>query len=91
MLYKSGLVIGKFMPFHKGHELMINFGLNVVEELHLIVSGTWETPSPAIRSDWIAQTFPEVEVIDLHEEVAEPTYDAEGVAIEDWYWDYWLS
>lgn len=37
---KIGLTIGKFAPFHKGHEYLINTALEAVEELYIFVYET---------------------------------------------------
>lgn len=34
---KTGLVLGKFMPPHKGHEMLISFAYQFVDKLHIIV------------------------------------------------------
>lgn len=61
--YKTGLVIGKFYPFHKGHEYLIQTALNSVEELTVIVCQTDRYKIPAgIRAGWIRNTFPKVNI-----------------------------
>lgn len=55
---KKGFVLGKFLPFHKGHEAMIHFALGNCEELIVLVCcSDIETVSAEIRMNWIKETF----------------------------------
>jgi NadR type nicotinamide-nucleotide adenylyltransferase len=65
--YKRGLVVGKFCPLHKGHELLINRARDACEEL-LVVSYTKpEFPGlePARREGWLRTQFPQATVVVL--------------------------
>jgi HTH-type transcriptional regulator, transcriptional repressor of NAD biosynthesis genes len=66
-LYKRGLVVGKFCPLHKGHELLINRAQEACEEL-LVVSYTKpEFPGlePARREGWLRAQFPQAQIVVL--------------------------
>ncbi|WP_025145380.1 AAA family ATPase [Pedobacter jeongneungensis] len=55
---KRGLVIGKFMPIHKGHIALINFAAAHCDELIVSMSFTPEdTIDPVLRFEWIKQIF----------------------------------
>src|SRR6476469_2163477 len=61
----KGLVVGKFMPFHRGHQLLIESALAQVDELTIVVyDSTPEgdyTPMPIQkRIKWIADLYPQV-------------------------------
>lgn len=61
-MYRSGLIIGKFMPLHKGHEYLINTALEQCVRLTILVVDNPDYPIPAAtRVDWILDTFPQVE------------------------------
>ena len=65
--YKRGLVVGKFCPLHKGHELLINRAREASEEL-LVVSYTKpEFPGldPARREGWLRAQFPQAHIVVL--------------------------
>lgn len=65
--YKRGLVVGKFCPLHKGHELLINRAQEACEEL-LVVSYTKpEFPGldPARREGWLRAQFPQAVIVVL--------------------------
>ncbi len=63
---KVGLTLGKFYPFHKGHQYLIETALSEVE--HLIVM-VYDSPEDAkisveVRANWIRALYPQVEVIE---------------------------
>lgn len=54
----KAFVFGKFLPFHKGHEAMINFALSKCDFLTILVCcSDKENIAGAIRSSWIQKTF----------------------------------
>lgn len=54
----KAFVFGKFLPFHKGHEAMINFALSKCDFLTvLICCSDKENISDTARSSWIHKTF----------------------------------
>lgn len=68
-----GLVVGKFMPLHRGHQLLIETGQSVVDDLTVVVydshpEGVYP-PMPAhMRAKWIADLYPQVENIIIRED-----------------------
>lgn len=61
----TGLTIGKFAPFHKGHEYLIESALKVVDRLIVIVyDAPKQTKIPLeVRASWIKTIYPETIVI----------------------------
>jgi hypothetical protein len=65
---RMGIVIGKFYPVHKGHELLIQTALSYVNQVsitkgitHVIICFREnETPSVALRYEWIREQYPTV-------------------------------
>jgi HTH-type transcriptional repressor of NAD biosynthesis genes len=54
----KAFVFGKFLPFHKGHEAMINFALTQCDWLTVMVCASDnENISGPIRQSWIEKTF----------------------------------
>lgn len=65
--YNSGLVIGKFYPFHKGHEYLIRTALKRCKKVTVIICQTTRYKIPvSIRAKWITNTFPQVELKIFH-------------------------
>ena len=66
MKLKRGLTLGKFAPFHKGHQLLIDTAIAEMDEVVVIIYNApdvTQIPLP-VRSDWIKTLYPEVAVIE---------------------------
>lgn len=60
-----GLTLGKFAPFHKGHQFMIEVALQEVDELIVVIYETTVTTIPLhVRANWIRKLYPAVRVIE---------------------------
>ncbi len=54
----KAFIFGKFLPFHKGHEAMINFALTKCDFLTVLVCCSDKENMPATtRQKWIEKTF----------------------------------
>ena len=54
----KAFVFGKFLPFHKGHEAMINFALTKCDFLAVLVCcSDKENITAMTRQKWIEKTF----------------------------------
>lgn len=78
---RRGLVIGKFMPVHKGHVALIEFACSHCDELIVSMSFMPHDPIAAdLRFDWLAratQHLPKVRVYQVLDD-----FDDERLAIE---------
>lgn len=79
---KTGLVLGRFLPPHLGHQYLFDFAQNYVDELLLIV-GTRPTDSIAgeLRLSWIREMAPNARVIHVNDENPEESHPQ--------YWQIW--
>jgi HTH-type transcriptional repressor of NAD biosynthesis genes len=63
----KAFVFGKFMPFHSGHEAMINFALSTCDFLSVLICCSDKELLPAsVRKKWMENTFahvPNIEII----------------------------
>jgi HTH-type transcriptional repressor of NAD biosynthesis genes len=61
-----GLTLGKFAPFHKGHQYLIETALSEMDEVWLIIYDAPETTDVplTVRANWIRQLYPQVRVIE---------------------------
>jgi len=96
-LYKNGLTLGKFSPFHKGHKLMIDFGASMCETLYVIVSGETEIPMVE-RLNALSRTYPSFEHMnvivyhsDYFDQIPDPELDENGIATDPEFWDRWIT
>lgn len=65
---KRGLVVGKFMPLHRGHQLMIENALARCDDVTVVVYDTTvlgeHAPMPVqLRARWLAELYPQLESI----------------------------
>jgi len=63
---KIGLTLGKYSPFHKGHEKLFKIALSEVDHLIVVIYNSPETTKIPlkIRADWIRKIYPQIEVIE---------------------------
>lgn len=63
---RTGLTLGKFAPFHAGHQLLIETALGEVDLLIVVVyNATAHTHVPlSERASWVRELYPEAEVIE---------------------------
>jgi HTH-type transcriptional regulator, transcriptional repressor of NAD biosynthesis genes len=69
-----GLILGKFMPPHAGHQHLVHFAQNFVERLTLLVCSLPREPIPgALRYEWMRELFPWAHIVHIdHELPQEP-------------------
>ena len=61
----TGLTLGKFAPFHKGHQFLIETARKEVDELIVVIYDTSVTRIPlSVRARWIRSLYPDVTVIE---------------------------
>lgn len=64
--YQNCLVIGKFMPPHKGHEYMIRFAQEYAQNVHVVVDClSSQTISPEQRKQWLEKQIANINVYAL--------------------------
>ena len=80
---KIGFTIGKFAPFHKGHEYLIKTALEEMDKFYVVV---YDTPQFDIniktKINWIKNRFPEVEILEAYNSPKQYGLDKESVNIQ---------
>lgn len=62
--YKTGFVLGKFCPLHKGHMLLIDTALSNVEQLYIVVDNIMDDViAVSKRIQWVKKEYPEAIVL----------------------------
>ena len=63
---RCGLTLGKFAPFHKGHQFVVETALAEMDEVIVIIYDAPETtPIPLhIRSNWLRKLYPQVKLVE---------------------------
>lgn len=66
----TGLILGKFMPPHRGHQALVDFGRRFVDRLTVLVCTLKKEPIPGdLRHAWMRELFPEADVLHVTDEV----------------------
>lgn len=89
----TGLVLGKFAPFHLGHQYLMKTALMEMDRLIVVVynaAHTTEVPT-AVRAGWIRETVPEAEVIVAEDGPQETGYTPEIIKTQNTYLLHILS
>lgn len=80
---KVGFTIGKFAPFHKGHEYLIETALKDMDEFYVVV---YDTPDFNIdinqKTKWIKDRFPNVNILKAFNSPKQYGVDEESVKIQ---------
>ncbi|WP_203135478.1 AAA family ATPase [Microbacterium sp. JZ31] len=85
---RHGLVMGKFYPFHSGHQALIRAALRECDAVTVQVLGaTVETIPLDVRADWIRQEHPTARVVSAMDDApvdfdSPSAWDAHMVVIE---------
>lgn len=83
-LMLHGLVLGKFMPPHKGHSYLIDFARHFTPDLTVVVGSLESEPiAGELRVAWMRELFPTLSVLHLTDE--NPQYPEEHPD----FWDIW--
>lgn len=62
---KVGLMLGKFAPLHKGHQMMMEIALKEMDEVIVVIYDWPVTSIPLnVRANWIRKLYPAIEVIE---------------------------
>ena len=80
---KVGFTIGKFAPFHKGHQFLLETALNEMEEVYAIIYDT-DVIDVTVeeRSKWIKELYPNVNIIYAFNSPKQYGLDEESVKIQ---------
>lgn len=80
--FRRGLVVGKFAPLHRGHELVIRRAESECDEVVLLSYSKPEAPGcgPERRAEWLARLFPAARILVLAEPATPlPANDADDL------------
>ena len=80
---KKGFTIGKFAPFHKGHEYLIQKGIDEMDEFYIVI---YDTPqfniSVETKKNWIQCQFPNAKILYAFNSPKQYGLDEESVKIQ---------
>jgi HTH-type transcriptional regulator, transcriptional repressor of NAD biosynthesis genes len=84
--FATGMILGKFMPPHRGHQRLIDFARERVAELTVLVCSLEREPIPGRRRyEWMKEMCPDARVIHVTDEnPSEPHEDPR-------FWEIWTA
>jgi len=82
----TGLIIGKFMPPHRGHVHLVDAARARVGHATIVVCSRDCEPIPgALRVQWMRELFPDCAVLHLHEDLPQEPGESPG------FWELWTA
>jgi HTH-type transcriptional regulator, transcriptional repressor of NAD biosynthesis genes len=91
--FKNGLVLGKFMPPHKGHLFLIDSAIEQCVTTHVMVCSDETQPIPGyLRFQWLKTIYkgqPNVKIIWCRDK--NPQYPSECESLDVFYKKYWVK
>ena len=79
----TGLLLGKFMPPHRGHQYLIDFSRHYVNRLAIVMDSLPDQPIPGnLRLGWLREMFPNQEIFHLTGQPQDPAEHPD-------FWDIW--
>lgn len=90
---KIGLALGKFLPFHQGHELYLQTAAECVDKLIVLIGCSDDDPIPlGMRMDWVEKAiggWPHI-ICGQKELDKDAPKDKDGTITDENYWNAWL-
>lgn len=77
--FRTGLIVGKFCPLHKGHEFLIDSAIAQCKKLYIIsyTNPEFEGCEPKKREAWLRELYPNTEIMVLYKNI--PKNDAPDI------------
>lgn len=84
--YNNCLIIGKFMPPHKGHEYMIRFAKEFSNNVHVVVDCVkGQTIEPELRKKWLEDEIIDIKVYALDQFMPQDPSETSS------FWSIWRT
>ena len=78
---RGGVIIGRFMPLHAGHEYLIRFARAYCTEVTVFVCTLASEPIPGdLRFAWMSRLFPDVNLVHVTEEIPQASRSQAGAS-----------
>ncbi len=82
----TGLVLGKFLPPHLGHQFLLDFAAGYVDSLTVLVGSFAREPIPGcLRAAWVAEMCPRARVIHVDDENPQEPHEHPD------FWPIWID
>jgi HTH-type transcriptional repressor of NAD biosynthesis genes len=88
----KGFVIGKFLPFHLGHEALIEYAKDNCDHLTIIVGAMPDEPIPyKYRLKWVLSTYLDDPKVDVFGDIAKPPIFSSDKLKSQWWGKHCLN
>lgn len=90
--YKNGLVLGKFLPPHRGHLYLIDTAIENCDKVHVIATHNDTQPIPGkLRVDTLIEIYKNNPNVTIHsvDDSGLPQHDSECDSLDEFY-SYWV-
>jgi len=82
----TGMVLGKFLPPHLGHQFLVDFGVTYVDALTVLVCSLKREPIPGdLRAAWVADMCPRARVVHVTDENPQEPHEHPD------FWPIWIE
>jgi HTH-type transcriptional repressor of NAD biosynthesis genes len=90
--FKRGLVLGKFMPVHKGHLFLINTAIEQCENVFVMVcTSKFEPINGLMRYLWVKMIYEDNKNVEIiHVETENPQKPEECASTDIFYNEFWV-
>jgi NadR type nicotinamide-nucleotide adenylyltransferase len=83
---ETGLVLGKFLPPHLGHQFLLDFAAAYVQRLTVLVGSLTREPIPGgLRAAWVAEMCPRAHVLHVTDENPQEPHEHPD------FWQIWID
>jgi NadR type nicotinamide-nucleotide adenylyltransferase len=84
--FSTGMILGKFMPPHRGHQHLIDYARKRTRHLTVLVCSLMNEPVPGhIRFEWMKELYPDLNIVHVTDEnPSEPGEHPE-------FWEIWTD
>ena len=80
----TGMLLGKFMPPHRGHQYLFDFAQNYVDDLVILVCSLDQDPIPGdLRYEWVKEIAPHARIFHYAKDVPQEPKDHPD------FWEIW--
>ncbi|MEW6209627.1 MAG: AAA family ATPase [Acidobacteriota bacterium] len=82
----TGMILGKFLPVHRGHQHLIDFARSRVDHLTVIVCSLESEPiAGRLRFEWMKELYPDINVVHCTDENPQEPKD------HPQFWEIWIE
>ena len=82
----TGMILGKFMPPHRGHEYLIDFARKRASDLTVLVCSLASEPIPGrLRYEWMRELYPDLRIVHVTDENPSEPHE------HPQFWEIWTA